>query len=173
MALKAGYSKRATTYPPPLLRKARGGGGQSAEYKLKSYKMKINVDQIPPQGLTLEETIPPQRLELDAEVVRSCGSIEIKAGVSKITNAVTVDLNLNAPLTFICIRCLNEFEVILKKNLKLNYRVERTQHEIDLNPDIRQDIILDYPINPLCKPDCKGLCPRCGKNLNEGKCSCN
>jgi uncharacterized protein len=134
--------------------------------------MKINIDQIPPQGLTLEETILPKGLELDTEVVQSRGPIQIEADVSKITNAVTVDLNFSAPVTFICSRCLNEFEVILKKNLKFNYRVEKTQHEIDLNPDIRQDIILDYPINPLCKPDCKGLCPKCGKNLNEGKCKC-
>jgi len=135
--------------------------------------MKINIDQIPPQGLTLEETIPPKDLELETELVQSCGPVQVKADVFKITNAVTVDLNLNAPVTFICSRCLNEFEVILNKNLKLGYQVDKTQHEIDLTPGIRQDIILEYPIKPLCRPDCKGLCPRCGRNLNEGKCSCN
>ena len=35
------------------------------------------------------------------------------------------------------------------------------------------DIILNYPQKYLCKDDCKGLCPECGKNLNEGDCGCN
>jgi len=134
--------------------------------------MKINIDQIPPQGLTLEETIPPKSLELDTEIAQLSSPIQIKADVAKITNAVTVELNLNTQINFICSRCLNEFAVSLKKNLKLNYQVDKGQHEIDLNTDIRQDIILEYPIKPLCKPDCRGLCPRCGKNLNEGICGC-
>jgi uncharacterized protein len=135
--------------------------------------MKINVDQIPPQGFTQEETIPAQSLELDAEIVQCCGMIEIKADISKITNTVIVDLVLSAPLTFICSRCLEGFTVSLKKDLQLHYVLDNTQHEINLDPDIRQDIILGYPINPLCRDDCKGLCCKCGKNLNEGTCNCH
>jgi uncharacterized protein len=134
--------------------------------------MKINIDQIPPEGLTLGETIPPKSLELDTEIAQLCSPIQIKADVLKITNVVTVDLNLNTQINFICSRCLNEFRVVLKKKLKLNYQVDNGQYGIDLNPEIRQDIILGYPIKSLCKPDCKGLCPGCGKNLNVGECSC-
>lgn len=38
---------------------------------------------------------------------------------------------------------------------------------IDLEPLVREYLVLALPINPLCKPDCKGLCPVCGENLNE------
>jgi uncharacterized protein len=37
---------------------------------------------------------------------------------------------------------------------------------------LRQYLILNLPMAPVCQPDCKGLCPRCGQNLNEGSCSC-
>ena len=44
--------------------------------------------------------------------------------------------------------------------------------KIDVTPAIRDTILLAIPIKTLCKPHCKGLCPICGKNLNEGDCKC-
>ena len=44
---------------------------------------------------------------------------------------------------------------------------------IELDDLLREDILLELPTKFLCKPDCKGLCPGCGKNLNEGKCDCS
>jgi DUF177 domain-containing protein len=45
--------------------------------------------------------------------------------------------------------------------------------EIDLKPAMREQILLQIPAPPLCAEDCKGLCPRCGKDLNEGECGCD
>jgi uncharacterized protein len=42
---------------------------------------------------------------------------------------------------------------------------------IDLEPLVREYMLLEIPISPLCKPDCKGLCPICGGNLNEEICN--
>ena len=42
----------------------------------------------------------------------------------------------------------------------------------DLDPLITEDIFLDLPSKLLCSEDCKGLCPVCGKNRNEGDCGC-
>lgn len=44
--------------------------------------------------------------------------------------------------------------------------------EINLAGLLWEEFVLALPVRPLCKPDCKGLCPDCGKNLNEGSCSC-
>ena len=44
--------------------------------------------------------------------------------------------------------------------------------EINLAGLLWEEFVLALPVRPLCKPDCKGLCPDCGKNLNEGPCSC-
>jgi uncharacterized protein len=47
-----------------------------------------------------------------------------------------------------------------------------TDEQIDLEPTLREQLILALPYAPLCREDCKGLCARCGKDLNEGPCSC-
>jgi uncharacterized protein len=134
--------------------------------------MKININKIALEGIVLDEEISPEGLDLETEIVKFNGPIKIRAEVSRITNAVTVSLSLNGSSRLICSRCLNDFEISLNKNLRLNYPADKSVPVIDLDPDIRQEIILDYPMKPLCKPNCKGLCPKCGKNLNEGGCSC-
>lgn len=45
-------------------------------------------------------------------------------------------------------------------------------HMLDLEEPIRQYVLLAAPMKPLCRPDCRGLCPRCGTNLNEINCRC-
>ncbi|MDD5953189.1 MAG: DUF177 domain-containing protein [Oscillospiraceae bacterium] len=45
--------------------------------------------------------------------------------------------------------------------------------ELDLGELARADILLELPTKNLCKPDCKGLCPKCGTNLNSGSCECD
>ena len=168
--------------------------------------MKIDINKIPLEGLTLEGEVNPSVLDVETDTVKFSEPIKIRAEVSKITNAVTVNLSLGGSIHLNCSRCLREFNVALKKVLRLNYQVDKTEpvidtstssfdklrtnpeqtkcvegslsvngersRTIDLDQDIREEIILDYPIKPLCNPDCKGLCPKCGKNLNEGGCNC-
>jgi uncharacterized protein len=50
------------------------------------------------------------------------------------------------------------------------YRLSGT--EMDLRPLLVDAVALALPLRPLCRDDCKGLCPRCGRNLNLGSCSC-
>jgi len=45
-------------------------------------------------------------------------------------------------------------------------------HEMDLTEPVRQALLVEMPLKPLCREDCKGLCPQCGANLNEGPCDC-
>lgn len=134
--------------------------------------MRININQIPPEGLTLEEEVSASELDLETDIVKFLRPINIKVEISKITNVVTVDLSLSGSMYLRCSRCLNETEADFKKKLKLNYSVNKLEPFIHLDSDIRDQIILDYPIKPLCQPDCKGICPKCGKNLNEGTCGC-
>lgn len=134
--------------------------------------MKIYLSRIPPEGLILEEKISARELDLDTDTVKFDNPVSVRALVTMVTNAVTVRLALDAHMRISCSRCLNEFDVKIHKDLDLNYCAEKTQQAIDLNPDIREEIIMDYSMNPLCRPDCKGLCPKCGKNKNEGGCNC-
>ncbi len=134
--------------------------------------MKIDVNKIPVDGLLLEEAVSAIELELETEDVKFEGPVIIKAEVYRITNAVTVDLNITGVMKLSCSRCLDDSKVALNKNFKMSYSVEKSEPAIYLNTDIREEIMLGYPMKPLCKENCKGLCPKCGSNLNEGGCSC-
>ena len=134
--------------------------------------MKIDTRQIPDEGLTLAEEFSPAEIDLDTEIIKFCGPVKARAVVTKSYDAITVALTLNAPMLASCSRCLQEFNAGFNKQFQLNYAVDKLQPLIDLDSDIREEIILSYPINPLCSDDCKGLCPRCGHNLNEGGCNC-
>ena len=51
--------------------------------------------------------------------------------------------------------------------------IEVRDSKLDLDVLVREDILLELPTKFLCRPDCKGICPKCGKNLNEGPCNCS
>jgi uncharacterized protein len=50
------------------------------------------------------------------------------------------------------------------------YRI--TADQLDLWPMVRDALVLDLPLAPLCRPDCRGLCPHCGTDLNVAQCAC-
>ncbi|MDD4939608.1 MAG: DUF177 domain-containing protein [Candidatus Omnitrophica bacterium] len=134
--------------------------------------MKIDINKIPMGGAVLEEKADPSVLDLETPTVKFSGPLTIRAKVSRITNAVTVELSLKGTMRLNCSRCLLEFESVLEKDIRLGYQADNAEPIIDLDQDIKEETILDYPVKPLCSPDCKGICPKCGKNLNEGGCNC-
>jgi len=52
------------------------------------------------------------------------------------------------------------------------YRLAPDATEIDLAPAVREELLLAVPRFLLCREDCRGLCPRCGQDLNAGPCGC-
>ena len=80
-----------------------------------------------------------------------------------------------------CVRCLDPFTQSLKWSLTELYAFDHRNMtesgllvpengQIDLEPLLREYALLEFPISPVCKPDCKGLCPVCGENLNLTDC---
>ena len=134
--------------------------------------MKIIINQVPAEGLYLEEEIDSKQLDLETALIRFRAPLKLVARITRITNALTVDLNIHAIILADCSRCLNGFEWVFDKNIQLSYALDSSDVFIDLKPNIREEIILDYPIKPLCSVNCKGLCLKCGKNKNEGGCNC-
>lgn len=52
------------------------------------------------------------------------------------------------------------------------YVLDERAHQLDLRPVIREQWLLNVPSFVVCRDDCKGICPTCGKDLNEGPCDC-
>jgi len=80
-----------------------------------------------------------------------------------------------------CGRCLSDFNQSLKTDFTelyvfLSHAQEDTEliypedGQVDLEPIVREYLLLEFPINPICKTDCQGLCTICGNNLNHGTC---
>ena len=134
--------------------------------------MKIDTRQIPDEGLTLIEEFNPKLLGLDTDLIKFLEPLKAKAVISKSYNAVFVGIVLSSAINISCSRCLKEAKKGFRKEVELDYAVDKLEPIIELDLDIREEIILDYPIKPLCKIDCRGLCPKCGANLNEGGCNC-
>ncbi|MDD5042861.1 MAG: DUF177 domain-containing protein [Candidatus Omnitrophica bacterium] len=134
--------------------------------------MKIFINQVPFEGLSLEDEISPAELDLETELIKFHSGLKIKAHVERAINALIVKLSMHAVLSACCSRCLEEFEWDLDKDVQLSYPFDNSIAFVDLNPDIREEVMLDYPVKPLCSEKCKGLCVKCGKNKNEGGCNC-
>lgn len=77
-----------------------------------------------------------------------------------------------------CVRCLTDFDQRLETKFDELYAFDKRSTtesglilsedaNIDLEPLVREYLLIEMPISPLCKSDCRGLCPICGENLNE------
>jgi uncharacterized protein len=112
--------------------------------------------------------------------------------VRKFENSVRLEGSVGCSLSLICGRCLDAFpfriETFLDVGLIKKAPVPETELElaeedlevyyyedddVDINPLVYEEILLNMPIKPLCREDCRGLCAVCGKNNNIEECHCN
>jgi len=133
--------------------------------------VKIYVNEILEKGLDCEEVIKASELDLDDDRFYHPEGIKVKAHIEKEKEILTVNATIESKVTVSCSRCLEEFETPFKKEDVFVHEL-KGEYLVELNDDLRDTIVLDYPVRTLCKPDCKGLCLKCGKNLNQGECDC-
>ena len=119
----------------------------------------------------LEEEIEPAALDIDIGVMRFAEPVLVTVEAWKSEDDLTVQVHLEGSRTFVCSLCLEEFNNPFEKDLTLHYDVKGLD-DVSIDSDVREEIILDHPIRILCRPDCRGLCPTCGANLNQKGCDC-
>ena len=134
--------------------------------------MKINVKRIPADGESLSGSEPASIMELDEPDVRFVNDVKYDLFAQVQGSALLVTGKLLTPATLICSRCLKTFAQPLHVEQFVFHQELTGEDFVDLTSNIREDIILELPQRALCRLDCKGLCPACGKDLNEGKCRC-
>jgi DUF177 domain-containing protein len=128
----------------------------------------------PEQAIAVEE---PVRLGL--RITRDAATIVV-AGRVDVTAKRTCDRCL-APFTEDVSIDLREVYHLGDKPLPIAnpddddevHFVDRRVTRLDIAPVIRQRVLLELPMKALCREDCRGLCPTCGANLNEGTCACD
>jgi uncharacterized protein len=102
---------------------------------------------------------------------------------TRTSEGVYLSGTLSSTVVSQCVRCLEEATVPIKMKMDdLFYYPAHTAPEgeytigedgfIDIAPLVRELSVLETPIQPICRPDCQGLCLECGQNLNEADCGC-
>lgn len=135
--------------------------------------MKIDVVRLKENIVeNFQESLQPSDLDLDTSEVKYRGSINISTDVKKEMAVVSTKTHVSAAAELICSRCLKQFDSVVEKNFDIQYPLVEPQQLIDITKDIREEIILGYPVKFLCKSNCLGLCPKCGQDLNQKKCEC-
>lgn len=132
------------------------------------------------KGHSSETALDVPRLKVAEDLIINhlSGSLRF----NRVTRGILVQGQLSTSLYAECNRCLDEALVTLDVLIEELFvyppepGAEFSVGEdgiLDLAPLLREEIILDTPIGILCKPDCAGLCPNCGHNLNDGPCDCS
>ena len=134
--------------------------------------MKIAVHKISQQGLKLSHDYKPQDLDIDTRDVKFSRDIHAEVFCTRIDKVLTLEVTLNSSFRTLCSCCAEDITRELNKKFTLYIDLEKNQDYVDITSDLREELMLDYPIRILCKKDCKGFCFKCGKNLNEGDCAC-
>jgi len=148
--------------------------------------VKIVVSDIPEEGLQ-------QDVDLKVSIDNSepLEDVHVSLRVNRYGKRVMLDGSAGMSVSLVCSRCLKRFrhpmsvefheeyvprpDVVDEEHeltddeLSLNYYINDV---INLDEFIREQVIVSIPIKPLCRVDCMGICPVCGKDLNEGPCGC-
>lgn len=161
--------------------------------------MFIDVQKVPPDGRALDLNLSAERFPQNAdgrEDFKFRGTVRVEGRVDRANErSYRLRGRLAVRIELLCSRCLESFEMPVEEELDLLYLPasenvgpeegeERSleagdlatsfydDERIDLGQMIREQVYLALPMKPLCKSNCRGLCPMCGTNLNLSSCDC-
>ncbi len=146
--------------------------------------------------IDLEDALSNNKYILDEEILPEFDNMEVRGINKPVYEASPVKLHLehrgkrsvyitaDASICILdkCDRCLKDVYIPLEIQTEHLYKEEEAQDPdntafienniLDVDDLIKGEILTEYPVKVLCKEDCKGICPFCGKDLNPGDCGC-
>ena len=154
--------------------------------------MYIETKEIGPEGLSIDRSIQGFRLPSGEAEGIHVDSVHLSGELSKREDGVSFSGRISTSAHLACSRCLEDYSLPLDLPFDLFYttapdgatgegnridddmvtRVHYDGARIDLGALLSEQLYLGLPLKPLCRPDCLGLCARCGTNLNGGECAC-
>ncbi|HXU43951.1 MAG TPA: DUF177 domain-containing protein [Thermoanaerobaculia bacterium] len=153
--------------------------------------MQIWLEQVRDEPFAWDETLHVDLEDFESPDVVAVGPVEYGGRLVFAEPGFLLKARLSYEQTLSCTRCLRtfvermepEFELLLLPPSELS-AAESELGARDLGiwplegetfrtePVAREQVQLNVPMKPLCRPDCQGLCPTCGQDLNAGECSC-
>lgn len=131
-----------------------------------------------------------QELTLDLEPLKdhgvvNAGPVQLEGQVYNVDDDVLVDVEYKVELKYSCDRCLKDVTRTVEGRIIRDLHDEDhdesdhetmqilIDHELDLQFVLQEELLLNMPMQVLCDPDCQGLCPVCGADLNTDPCDCD
>ncbi len=165
--------------------------------------MHIRLEEINEVAITLEfeeasETFPVLTEMVDTGICEFLAPVKTALRAQQIGDMVEIEGSITTVVRLNCGRCLQSFEMPVESSFALTYKqtepdtdkgssnqeeleltaedmglIYHPGEEINLQNEIQEQVVLAFPLRTLCKPDCKGLCPQCGADLNNEECDCD
>jgi len=143
----------------------------------------VNVAELMRRAGTVREIlrdVPAEDVGFDDPRVDASRPVSLDIEVESLTDGVIVQGRLGVGWRGECRRCLAPIATTADVEVDEMYQRQPTNpdayrlegDQLDLRQMVRDTLLLAVPDAPLCRPDCRGLCPRCGADLNAGPCGC-
>ncbi len=149
--------------------------------------MRINIFEIPEEGLEQDIDLP-----VIINNDRKPDNVFVRIKLLRFGTKILVQGSAKTTVSLQCSRCLNDFPCPVDLEFREEYTplgdtdTERDQElyddemgvgfyegdEIDIAELVKEQVLLAVPMKPLCKNECKGICSKCGADLNEHSCTC-
>jgi len=165
--------------------------------------MHIRIQDLKAGELNLEfeetpESFPVLKEMIDSGVCKFRTPLKAALRAQLLGDMVELEGDISTAVRLDCGRCLQPFEMPIESKFALTYsqrepapeqsgpnleELELTAEdmglihyqgeEINLENEIQEQVVLAFPLRVLCRPDCRGLCPKCGADLNAAECDCD
>jgi len=154
--------------------------------------MYIDLHATGTEGIRLDESLELADLKLAGGEPLVVAQAHLRGTVTRGPDGLDMRARLEARVSIPCSRCLESYEIPIDSDFELilvpdaaefgvgESRMEQRESlmfyaeggRAELGTIVQEQIYLDLPLKPLCRPDCQGLCPTCGANRNRLKCGC-
>lgn len=158
--------------------------------------MQISISSIRDRhgaALPFEFSIPPASLKELPGDVRALTDLRVRGAVTNTGESMLVEADVHGQFDMSCSRCLQSAKTTVETTIRERFRrtgADSPDHadaavddeeddvtyyqgdRIDLGEVVREHVALQLPMKPVCRDDCRGLCPQCGTNLNADTCDC-
>lgn len=124
--------------------------------------------------------VQPSSIGLDSSLLIPDSPISVHLTAESLTDGVVINGHVRVAFRGECRRCLGAIEGYVDVEVHELYQVNVSDpdafpivgDQIDLVPMVRENVLLEVPEAPVCRPDCAGLCPQCGIDRNTQTCDC-
>ena len=150
--------------------------------------MKIVISEIPEEGIDVE-----LHENISLESVKTTSPLHAALNIRTVGSEVLVNGFLEGEVELLCSRCLNTYTMSVRTQINVVYEpsevINKEEHHklksdeldtgfykndtVDTDEVLVEQLLLNLPMKPLCSPECKGICPKCGADLNMSSCDCS